>query len=68
MHRLLPHPLLTPALTVVWLLLVNSISPGQLLLGSLLGWVIPLFTLRFWPERIRIRRPLALVRYQGERA
>jgi multicomponent K+:H+ antiporter subunit E len=63
MARLLPHPLLSVLLALIWLLLVNSVSPGQLLLGLLLGWVIPLFTLRFWPERICIRRPLALVRY-----
>ena len=63
--RLLPHPLLTPALTVVWLLLNNSIAPGQILLGILLGWLIPLFTLRFWPETIRIRRPWVLIRFFG---
>jgi multicomponent K+:H+ antiporter subunit E len=63
MTRLLPHPVLSVLLALIWLLLVNGISPGQLLLGSLLGWVIPLLTFRFWPDRIRIRRPLVLVRY-----
>lgn len=62
-HRLLPHPLLTPILVVIWLLLVNSVSPGQILLGLLLGWAIPVFTLKFWPERVRIHRPLTLVRF-----
>ena len=61
--RLLPHPLLTPILTAVWLLLNNSIAPGHILLGALLGWLIPLFTLRFWPETIRIRRPMVLLRF-----
>jgi multicomponent K+:H+ antiporter subunit E len=63
MTRLLPHPLLTPTLAVVWLLLVNSLSVGQVVLGLFLGWVIPVFTLRFWPEPVRIRRPLALLRF-----
>ncbi|GAB0147926.1 Na+/H+ antiporter subunit E [Marichromatium gracile] len=61
--RLLPHPLLTPALTVIWLLLVNSLSFGHVLLGLLLGWLIPIFTLRFWPDRVRVHKPLTLLRF-----
>jgi multicomponent K+:H+ antiporter subunit E len=61
--RLLPHPLLTPMLMAIWLLLNNSLAFGQILLGALLGWLIPLFTLRFWPETIRIRRPIVLLRF-----
>lgn len=63
MHRLLPHPLLTPVLALIWLLLVNDFSLGQLLLGLILGWLIPLFTVSFWPERVHIRRPLTLLRF-----
>lgn len=65
MRRLLPHPLLTAVLVLTWLLLVNSASPGQVLLGSLLGWTIPLLTRRFWPERAVVRRPLTLLRFIG---
>jgi multicomponent K+:H+ antiporter subunit E len=61
--RLLPHPLLTPTLTVIWLLLNNSLAPGQIILGLLLGWLIPLFTLRFWPESVRINKPWVLLRF-----
>jgi multicomponent K+:H+ antiporter subunit E len=64
-YRLLPHPLLTAALTIIWLLLANSVSAGQLLLGLLFGWSIPRFTLRFWPERVQARHPLALLRFIG---
>jgi multicomponent K+:H+ antiporter subunit E len=63
MSKRLPHPLLTPALAAIWLLLNNSLAPGQILLGVLLGWLIPLFTLRFWPETVRIRRPWVLLRF-----
>jgi multicomponent K+:H+ antiporter subunit E len=63
MRRLLPHPLLTPILAAVWLLLNNSLAPGHVLLGLLLGWAIPWFTLRFWPERVCLRRPLTLLRF-----
>jgi multicomponent K+:H+ antiporter subunit E len=65
MTRLLPHPILSPTLTGLWLLLVNSITPGQIVLGLLLGWMIPLLTLRFWPEVVTIRKPSTLLWYVG---
>ncbi|MER2511404.1 MAG: Na+/H+ antiporter subunit E [Nitrosomonas ureae] len=65
MTRLLPHPILSLTLTGLWLLLVNSITPGQIVLGLLLGWMIPLLTLRFWPEVVTIRKPFTLLWYVG---
>ena len=65
MPRLLPHPILSSTLTGLWLLLVNSITPGQIVLGLLLGWMIPLLTLRFWPEVVTIRKPFTLLWYVG---
>ena len=65
MRRLLPHPFLTPALAGIWLLLVNSATPGQIGLGLALGWAIPLFTLRFWPETVHMERPLVLLGFIG---
>jgi multicomponent K+:H+ antiporter subunit E len=65
MRHWLPHPILTPVLAVVWLLLNNSLAPGQILLGLLLGWAIPRFTLAFWPERVRICAPGRLLRFAG---
>lgn len=62
-RRLFPHPLLTFVLALVWLLLVNSIAPGQVVMGLLLGALIPRFTDVFWQDRPRIRRPLVLLRY-----
>lgn len=62
-QRLLPHPVLTLVLALIWLLLVNSFAPGHLLLGLLLGWAIPLFTRHFWPEKVRIARPLVLFKF-----
>lgn len=63
MKKFLPHPLLTPLLALVWLLLNNTLAPGHLVLGLLLGWAIPWFTLGFWPDRVRIYRPAALWRF-----
>ena len=65
MKRLLPHPLLSAMLLVLWLLLVNELSIGHLLLGTLLGWAVPLYTARFWPDQVRVRRPLVLLRFVG---
>lgn len=63
MRRVLPHPLLTVVLIGLWLLLVNDVSGGHLVVGAILGWLIPFATSRFWPEVIRIRHPIALLRY-----
>ncbi len=65
MRRLLPHPLLSVTLAFLWLLLVNQLSAGHVVLGALLGWLIPFATSRFWPEQIRIRHPLTLLRFLG---
>ncbi|KAA6187474.1 Na+/H+ antiporter subunit E [Thiohalocapsa marina] len=65
MTRLLPHPILSLMLLGLWLLLVNSVSVGQLLLGLVLAWAIPLYTARFWVSRVRVRRPLVLLRLLG---
>lgn len=65
MRQLLPHPVLTLILAGIWLLLVNSIHPGQIVLGLLLGWMIPMFTTQFWPEEVRIYKPFRLFHFIG---
>lgn len=65
MRHILPHPILSSLLLVLWLLLVNSVSPGQLLLGLVLAWMIPMITSRFWDAQARVRRPMVLVRLAG---
>lgn len=63
--RLLPHPVLTLALAVIWLLLVSSLALAHILLGGLLGWAIPLFTRAFWPDPVYIHKPLILIKFIG---
>jgi multicomponent K+:H+ antiporter subunit E len=65
MKQVLPHPILTLMLLALWLLLVNSVGAGQVLLGLLLAWLIPLFTARFWEAQVEIRRPFVLARFLG---
>ena len=55
--RLLPSPLLSVALFVTWLMLNESASVGQLLLGGALALMVPWFTERWRPDRPRLRRP-----------
>jgi multicomponent K+:H+ antiporter subunit E len=65
MRRLLPHPLLSLTLVVLWLLLVNQLSAGHLALGAAFGWLIPFATAGFWPEAVRIRHLGVLLHYLG---
>lgn len=63
MRRLLPQPLFSLFLFLVWLLLVNTVAPGHLVLGTFLAIALPLLTQRFWPDRPRIYSPWKLLRY-----
>jgi len=48
---LLPHPVLTLLLTIVWTLLQNEVSSGMVLFGFILGLIIPIMTAAWWPDR-----------------
>lgn len=62
-QRLLPHPVTSLVLVTVWLLLNHSVSAGHVVLGAALGWLIPLFTQRFFPEPVYLGRAGVLVRF-----
>ncbi|MAB96885.1 MAG: Na+/H+ antiporter subunit E [Pseudomonadaceae bacterium] len=62
-RRFLPHPLLSLCLMGVWMLLMNDMTFGHLLLGAILGWLIPLVTQVFWITPPRIYRPFRLFRF-----
>ncbi|MCE8033482.1 Na+/H+ antiporter subunit E [Halomonas sp. MCCC 1A11057] len=59
--RYLPTPTLSLVLLAVWLLMVRSLAPGQVLLGGLLAVGIPLLTQGFWEPLPRVKHPLKLV-------
>lgn len=63
LHRILPHPGLSALLVIVWLLLVNQISAGALVVAILLAIVIPLFSAPFWPDRPTVRYGWPLVTF-----
>lgn len=58
-----PHPWLSLALLLIWLLLNNSIGLGNIVLGSIFALAISRLTANFWPERPRILKPLKLLGY-----
>ena len=57
LKRVFPHPLLSLTLLLVWLMLVNKVTPGNILLGGFLGIVVPILTSPYWPGRPRLKRP-----------
>lgn len=65
MSWLLPYPLLSAALLALWLLLNQSISPGHLILGSVLAIVVSWVMASLQPEKPRIKRPMAALRLMG---
>ncbi|TNC61048.1 Na+/H+ antiporter subunit E [Rubellimicrobium roseum] len=62
-RRLLPHPVLSTTLLLVWLLLVNDLSAGAAVLGLAIGIAVPLLTAPYWPDRPRLRVSGAMLRY-----
>lgn len=58
----LPHPRISLTILGIWLLLVNSIALGQILMGIILCWLIPLFSRGFWAQLPPIHRPFTLMR------
>lgn len=61
--RLFPHPILSVVLTIVWLGLVNKVTLGNVLLGAFLGIVVPFLTAPYWPDRPKLRNPVAIAEY-----
>lgn len=47
---LMPHPLLTLTLAVVWVLLQNQVTAGMVVFGIILGIIIPWMTSIWWPD------------------
>ncbi len=61
--RLLPMPIHSLLLFVVWLLLNNSLAPGHLVLAVFFAIVIPLLTSGMQDPQPRFRKPLVTARY-----
>jgi multicomponent K+:H+ antiporter subunit E len=62
MRWLLPSPVLSVALFLLWILLMQSLSAGTLVLGTVLAIFWPAVTVRLRPTPVRLRRPLVMAR------
>lgn len=65
MTRWLPYPLLTLCLVVMWLLLNQSVSAGQILLGVGVALLAASAMAALRPEKARIRWTMAIPRLAG---
>ena len=62
-RKFLPHPWLTLLLVVVWQMMMNSFSLGNLVLGLILGLIIPIMTAPYWPNRPRLANLPIIIEY-----
>lgn len=62
MKRLLPAPLTSAGLLLMWLILNRPISTGHVLLGIVLAVVMPLLMSPLRPSAGPLRNPLVLIR------
>jgi multicomponent K+:H+ antiporter subunit E len=62
LSRILPHPLLSAALTLTWLLLNAPPTPGNVLLALVVGLTVPAVMGALEPRRVRLRAPATLAR------
>ncbi|MBO9451380.1 Na+/H+ antiporter subunit E [Tropicibacter sp. R16_0] len=63
LRRIFPHPHLTLLLTLVWMLLANSLSLNSLVFGLFLGVVIPFVTQPYWPDQPKLRNWPMIIEY-----
>jgi multicomponent K+:H+ antiporter subunit E len=63
LRRLVPAPLTSASLLALWIVLARSVTAGQVLLGLVLAIVVPILTSSLRPTRVRVRRPLVIVRF-----
>ena len=62
-RKILPHPILTLLIALVWMLLENTASAGVFVFGLILGLIIPVVTAAYWPDRPRLRNPHRIAGY-----
>lgn len=65
MRRWLPYPLLALGLFIMWLLLTQSFSPGQILLGGTVAFLCTHAMAALRPERSKIGSPQTVFKLAG---
>lgn len=62
MKRWLPSPLLSLVLWAMWLVLNETLEPAHVLLGLLIGWLLPVLIAPLRPAGPRVKKPRVLAR------
>ncbi|SFC96398.1 multisubunit potassium/proton antiporter, PhaE subunit (TC 2.A.63.1.1) [Devosia psychrophila] len=65
MRQILPYPLLSLGMLILWLLLQQSLGLGQILLGSVVALFAGRALAALQPEQPRIRRPFKIIHLMG---
>ena len=58
----LPAPLLSVALLLLWLALNRTLDTGHILLGAILGLLLPVLLRGLRPLPVRVRQPMSILR------
>ena len=62
MKKIFPAPLLSVALFLIWLLLNQSVSPGNIVLALILALLLPVMFRGLRPRYVRVRNVGAILR------
>jgi multicomponent K+:H+ antiporter subunit E len=63
LRKLVPAPLTSAAILMLWVALARVSSGVQILLGIVLALSVPLLTSRLRPTTVRVKHPLIVARY-----
>ena len=62
MRRVLPHPIMSVVLLVMWLMLWESLEPLQVIMGVLLALLLPRTLVLLEEEPSRTKKPLVILK------
>ncbi|OOG64163.1 Na+/H+ antiporter subunit E [Sinorhizobium sp. A49] len=65
MRTWFPYPLLSVGLLIIWMLLNQSVAPGTIVMGTILGIALGWVTLKLTPARSHPRRILRTLRFSA---
>lgn len=57
-ERLLPQPVISLLIVFLWLVVVSRFTLGSLVMGTIVGLLVPLLVRNFWVDRPVMHRPL----------
>lgn len=61
--RIMPQPGFSVILWIIWILAHESLAPDTLLIGAGAALILPALTFHFWPEGLRVRRWVKLIKF-----